>query len=216
MRFTWTTERNGRVGISATASGYDASPWLDTLWMDRAPQNRSADRVAVAAALTFGHLCGGHMEFDSPVAAGVASAIRNLLPDVTSVTPMDFDQHPFPFGAGPVLLSTSLDLGDDGPTEPGTVPGSICVLDAGRYSGAMMTHRSLAVASNAAVLDARATQQGRPRYAALAVAALFAGDVGADCIQTEPELVTPEVRRLLVACGLRLTSRYEGARVSAV
>lgn len=204
MKLVWRRMLDGRVGITANASGYDGVPWLNEFWMDASPSKLTSNRIAVAGAMIFGHQAAREIQFEKPVSAAVSEAIRQFVakPNL-NVFPVDYEQRPFPAGKGKLVVRTVDDVGGALSFARDESEGMILnVLPADQFTGRLYSVGSLSVASNAFLFDRTASARGERTLAALAMGVLFAEDLGVDCCELQGHSVDSDVLELLISCGL--------------
>lgn len=209
MKFSWVSERAGRSGIAAEPGVYDGSPSLGELWMDAEPEARHDDRVTLAAALAFCAYLSGPLDMqERKVSIGLANELtEKLAPFVQTVTPIEFAQRRFADGAGTLAVHTEIEGINHLCADPEVTTG-IRVSPSDKTTGQFLDGRILHTASNASILSAMAQRMHRATcYPELAVAVLFAEDLGCDHIVAPESLADPAWRSCFLAAGLRLTVR---------
>lgn len=204
MKIYWKSELDGRSGISVDPEGYDGTPPLRELWLDRAPNALNADRVAIASALVFGSYVASGLEFERPVSVGVAEAIKAFCDNEgLNVAPIEYQQRPFAFGDGVLMIEQR---GPEGISERHSASQrrvQLNVLRSDVYSGSLMSTNSLSVSSNAYLHDGLSSALGNSAFAVMAVGILFAEDLGLDTCTFGSSPLPLAVTELLVAAGLR-------------
>lgn len=203
MKVLWKSDKTGRSGILVESEGYDGTPPISELWLDRSPLSLHADRVAIAGALVFGAYAASGLEFSRPVSTGVAEAIKLFCGNEgLNIMPVDYEQRPFARGHGKLdILEEGIGVGIGGHSAVRRRM-TLNVLRSDVYSGSIMSSNSLSVSSNSYLHDGLARGRGRAGYGALAVGVLFAEDLGLDTCSYPLPLPTL-VSELLIAGGLR-------------
>lgn len=169
MKFTFSPMPTTQFAISAELVEYDAAPPIECLLVDREPRARHNDRDAMAAYLAFGHWIGSGMTLPKPISPATAEAIQSDMRNGSSrVEPIEYYPKALPIGTTTFTLSAEL-------SETFAARPELAVLRADRWNGALATGDSLAFGSNAFLLS---IDGGVRAY--LAVAVLFATDLGAD------------------------------------
>lgn len=150
MKIQWTANSFGRSGILAISESGDTEPPVDTFYLDYIVENIDQDRLAVAAALTFGAYAGSRMIFENPVSAGVARAIEVFLMEhMIRVDPVNYAENSSLHGDSIIVLDHS-----GAHAAPRNELGQqrrigVSILPTDRNSGGLLTMDSLSVASNA-------------------------------------------------------------------
>ena len=204
MKVFWRNELNGRSGIVVEPEGYDGTPWIKELWVDRSPIALHPDRVAIAAALVFGREVAGDLNFERPISIGAAESIKEFCnaPSL-NVSPIDYEQRPFANGDGKMeILHNAISI-------PGSThfldsrSFSLSVMPSDQYSGSLISSNNLIVSSNAYLHDARSQKYQNASYGSLAIGVLFAEDLGLDICASNGNALPLAASEMLVACGLR-------------
>lgn len=201
MKITTETNTYSAFNLVATRNEYDALPPVDTLQIDFAPVNINPDRLAIASYLAFGAYCSGGFELNVKFSPAAAEAIeQDAKPVQLRPAPIEYYPKALAIGMGEAAVSFSL---------PGeSHKACIAVLPSDKYNGLITGHNQLIISSNAFFLDAVA-QNAYSIRARLAVAVLFAEDLGIDTLTVDGSTIDTTERqslvRLLTACRLGLT-----------
>lgn len=203
MKITWKGTNYGQVGFHTELQEYDAVPPVDSLVMDHAPATMNLEREAMAAYLAFGHWTSGDLQLPHRLGPNTAAAIERDMKHVP-VRPSPVEYYPKPLELG----IRNVHVGFDAVNIRNDMP-SIAVLPASEWSGSMRGLASLAVASNAFVLDlAASTDTTQTIRSRLSVALLFAGDLSADTLivagDNIPQAERDRLKALLLAVRLGL------------
>lgn len=186
--------------LVAERSEYDALPPVDTLQVDFTPVAVNPDRLAVAAYLAFGAYSSGEFVLPQKFSPATAEAMEQDSAPV-QLRPYPVEYYPKALTVGQATASLSFELGAlaDG--------SALVVLPADRYNGMITSPNKLLVSSNAFLFDALGSEEAGIR-ARLAVAVLFAEDLGIDTFTVDGSSIAPTERqalvRLLSACRLGL------------
>ena len=185
-----------QFSVSVELDEYDAAPPVGQLLLDRRPRIRQHDRDAIAAYLAFGQWAASGLSLPAKISPATAEAIRadSHLSGGLIAEPIEYYPKALPIGSADVALTRS--IGPSFLQRP-----ELAILQADTWNGAVGTTRSLALGSNAFVLDGAASVRAH-----LAVAVLFAADLDADCFALEgwdvPASEQPRLRSLLSAVRL--------------
>lgn len=201
MKITTETNTYSPFNLVATRNEYDALPPVNTLQIDFAPVSINPDRLAIASYLAFGAYCSGGFELSVKFSPAAAEAIeQDAKPVQLRPAPIEYYPKALAVGMGEATVSFSL---------PGeSQEACLVVLPSDKYNGLMTGHNKLLVSSNAFFLDA-AAQNPHSIRARLAVAVLFAEDLGIDTLTVDGHNIDAAERqslvRLLSACRLGLS-----------
>lgn len=185
-----------QFSLSVELHEYDAVPPVNQLLLDRRPRIRQNDRDAIAAYLAFGQWAAAGFSLPAKISPATAEAIRadSHMSGGLVAEPIEYYPKALPIGSTKVVVTRA--IGRSFLEQP-----ELAVLQADTWNGAMGTTRSLALGSNAFVLDGDSSVRAH-----LAVAVLFATDLDADCFALEasqvPEQEQHRLRSLLSAVRL--------------
>jgi hypothetical protein len=189
VKISWVSgDHSGRWGVRAVPEAYDAVPHLDTLLMDGSPLQLNHDRLAVAAALTFGRYVSGSLELAKACSPATAAAIaRYLAPAHATVTPVTLEPRALPIGAGVCIAADE----DDEFVAPKNARGARRVfvlrgLRSDRFAGSLATMESLDIATNAWLHARPGDGALQLRASSVAVAVLYAETLQVDEIAVPP------------------------------
>lgn len=191
-----------QFAITAVLEEYDSSPPVEALLIDREPRKRNNDREALAGYLAFGTFAGSGLQLHRKASPATADAIRfDSVDRALMAHPIEYYPKALPIGSSSIVMTATPSAGFADRAE-------LALVRSDRWNGAIATHRSLAVASNAFVL---AMTTGVRAY--LAVAVLLAEDLDADELVLEGwDVDAAEQSRLRALLGaVRLGVRFEGA-----
>jgi hypothetical protein len=185
-----------QYSLSVELHEYDAAPPVNQLLLDRRPRIRQNDRDAIAAYLAFGAWASAGFSLPAKISPATAEAIRadSRASGGLIAEPIEYYPKALPIGSSSVALTRAI-----GPTF--SERPELALLQADTWNGAVATTRSLALGSNAFVLDGDASVRAH-----LAVAVLFAADLDADSFVLDgwrvPEREEERLRSLLSAVRL--------------
>ncbi|WP_169251280.1 hypothetical protein [Brevibacterium sp. 'Marine'] len=207
MKLTWQGTNYAQVGFHSELHEYDAAPPVSSLLMDRAPVSINPEREAIAGYLAFGRWVSGDLQLPHRLGPNTAAAIENDL-DHVQVRPGPIEYYPKPLEIG--LREVELNFDTKFPT---VADCALTILPASEWSGSLRSLRSMAIASNAFVLDAAASSSSVSIRARLAVAVLFAGDLSADSFVISADIEEREKQKLgnlllSVRLGVRFVERW--------
>lgn len=191
MIVSWDEDREQGCALAATPEEYDAFPPVCALMLDDAPRVIDPDRVALASYLAFGDWSSGDLVVPHDVSPAAADAIeRDARPLPIRPRPVEYAARALPESLGSVDVRFGL------PVAPSTRP-VLAVVPSTLAHGVFRTGTTTIVPSNAFILDG-ARDMTTPRIRArLAVAVLFAQEVGASTLRiTEAESEPEELARL--------------------
>ena len=208
MKITWLNDDSGMTGLRAEPGEYDASPPVDSLLFDYAPQSINPERLAIAAYLAFGRWVSGDLQLPTKLGPATAAAIERDLEHV-HVRPGPIEYYPKPLEIGTRNVHLNL-------TEVGSTPfaeDTISVLPSSRWNGGLRGLRSLMISSNAFAIDSSGSAHRESVRARLAVAVLFAGDLTADTLMVRvptelAEFETERLTELLLSVRLGIEFQY--------
>lgn len=224
MKLTMIESDTGRTVLRvAPTESSETAPFPSELMIDARIDNRPADRLWVAAALSFGGSLDGTWVGDYSVSAPVLAAVRNFLPplvdiNIQNVTPstqwyaggtsvlLAMDNRPQSLGAGP----TDQDLGTALTLE---------VRRLGDWSGRLFGIRHYILSSNA-FLHAGHYGTRSSLGAFVAVGVLLATDLNIDkiVVPVEEGAEAEDLRRIQVLCrsvGIDVVSASEEKDMNA-
>lgn len=185
-----------QFSLSVELDEYDAAPPVGQLLLDRRPRNRQNDRDAIAAYLAFGQWAAAGFSLPAKISPATAEAIRadSHLSGGLIAEPIEYYPKALPIGSAKVVVTRAIG-------QSFLERAELALLQADTWNGAVGTTRSLALGSNAFVLDGDASVRAH-----LAVAVLFATDLDADCFVLEgwdvPDGEAQRLRSLLSAVRL--------------
>lgn len=177
MIVTWDDARDRGHALQATPEAYDAFPPVNALVLDDLPRMRDPDRVALASYLAFGAWSSGSFVVPhdlSPTAAEAIEADARPLP--IRPCPVEYAARALPRTFETVDVRFRLS------PEPAEHP-VLAVVPNTLAHGVFRTNATTIVPSNAFVLDSARASVGPCIRARLAVAVLFAEDVGASALR---------------------------------
>lgn len=211
MRLTWTqNDGRGRAALALEAPLTSALP-LDRLLLDAHPAVLSYDRVAVAGALVFGPWLSGAVELPGAVSPHVAEALDTYCATGrvrTWPATVNADSH---FTTGRRLLAVADARRPQVPAAPQTNAEALLHLRrSDRGSGSLIGLDQVVVAGNAYLLASTGEQRAPLPVVTLAVATLFAEDLGAAAVALAGDhSTTPDelagVEALLASVDLALS-----------
>lgn len=195
MKLIWEQDDGcGRAALALQAPVTHALP-LDRLLLDAHPAVLSFDRVAVAGALLFSPWLSGPVELPGAVSPHVAEAVDQYCADAAVRTwpaAVNADTH---FSSGRSLVVV-IDAETPQPSPEHTRGEALLhVRRADRSSGSLISLDQVVVSANA-YLFASAGERTTPLpVVALAVATLFAEDLGAETVRVVGQAADRTVHR---------------------
>lgn len=189
MKLTWKGTYTNQVGFHVEElAEYDAEPPVRSMLLDHGPTHKNPEREAIAAYLAFGRWASGDFVLPRKHGPNTARAIENDMKHVP-LRPQPIEYYPKPLDIG----IRTIDLWFT-PDRIG-VDNSISILPGAQWNGSIRTTLSLAVASNAHILDSSGIQGRRSVRARLAAAVLFADDLSADVLRIHPDAPVDEAEQ---------------------
>lgn len=209
MKIEWESRRSdGRFAIHATSEDYDATPSIQSLFLDKDPLIVQDELLSIASVLAFGEYTSGNLSLPRKVSPEVAIAIEEFLsPTWVSVSPINFEPRANSTGECVLVLTSELARWGKTPSQWGQPRNStFVVLPSSEFTGFLYSPEGMMIGSNANMLAAF----GAPEHFVrpyLAMALLFAETYHAKEVKLDSDLakkVSPkEFARLkkLVASG---------------
>lgn len=194
MKFKRIQEPGNRTGYEAVLSEYDSIPPSNKIIVDELPEKVDPNREAIALYLIFGKWVGSDFTVPQWMSPHTGETIARAASPIT-VSPSPFEYYPkgLPIGNRELFCTDSSEFENE--------QGTVAVLPAHSWSGALRGFDSIAVSSNAFVF-----QEDQKDVAPLVgIALLFAEDLNADsiCIRTKlPEAEESRIAALLSSVRL--------------
>lgn len=206
MKLTMVDSDTGRTILRvAPTESSETAPFPSDLVIDARIDNRPADRIWVAAALSFGGSLNGTWAGDYSVSAPVLTAVRNFLPPLVDINIQNVTPSTQWYAGGTSVLLAM----DNRPQSPGAGPtnedfGTALTLEVrrlGDWSGRLFGIRHYILSSNA-FLHASHYGSTSSMGAFVAVGVLLATDLNIDKIVVPDEVASDieDLRRIQLLC----------------
>lgn len=191
MIVTWDEATDQGHALRAAPEVYDAFPPVDALVLDGLPRLRDPDRVALASYLAFGAWSSGSFVVPQDLSPTAAEAIEvDARPLPIRPGPLEYAARALPRTVGTVDVRFTLS------PQPAEHP-VLAVVPNTLAHGVFRAEATTIVPSNAFVLDSARASTAPCFRARLAVAVLFAEDVGASVLRiTDAASDAAELARL--------------------
>lgn len=184
MRFRWEQNSYGRSGLVAVPERGDVRPVFEELWLDYMVDALSADRLAVAAALTFYAQAGARFKVPEAISPATARAIEALDPTGRRRVDLVLASQLVPKrGTAQLVVGVDDPGGSVANSRGGERRVALNILRTDRYSGGLLTMDSLSLASNAWLHVKHGVSALAAQLPYVAVAVLLAEDLGAGAIE---------------------------------
>lgn len=202
MRFEWVTHDDGRSGVVvARLDAGDATPPVDSLYLDLEPRARHKDHLAVACALAFGQYVGEVFGPPAGMSERTSSAIQHFL-SPRSIRPL----HVRGGSDAPVLGARSVRVVSGTGTPSWSVRTSelsedftLNLLRMDLFTGSVLSRDALWVATNSELVGAASAVAAL--HAETAVTMLLAADLGVGSVQVSNDVEPAELTRLSSLLG---------------
>jgi hypothetical protein len=198
VKITVNNEVTGCFGLLPNVEVYDSYGSVSGLWIDKAPRQLSAERLAVASALAFRTRLSGHLSLEKAISPATAEAISAFLrPAYVAPTPIEFRPLTLPKGNSEfVVHKPGMEPRSASNSVDGVRSISLDLRRSDRWTGAMMSFDRLVLATNAWLM-AEPGNEVESYYSSLAVGVLFAEDFDVDSLFI-PDVEEASIPRVLV------------------
>ncbi|WP_145012215.1 hypothetical protein [Kocuria salsicia] len=203
MRVERVHDESGRMGLHFTPSGYDGRWFIPQLTTDLSQSVVSPDRALVAAVLLHGGIGATAFHLDHPVSVTTVTAVaRFLAPDFADVSPISYQQQPFPPGPTKMHLYDGLPRSWGASSTGDRGEWDVHLVTAEASAGSFMTSNRILLATNAP----HCSSGKDPARALLAAAVVIAEELGVGVIEPHFPCEVERYRELLVSTGLALVT----------